>query len=148
MDPKPVDKKKTVKLRIESQPHYNIVGISSHENDYRLVWSMNEQLKMQFIRTTNLTVYDPKVEADLEFSRYIFNDEERYLKYEMLSNRCDNGFLFPEIKNVDYLLLITGELSHTAFEGLIKKTRKIDIVSTAFAIQAVKLKNLSKLSTD
>jgi hypothetical protein len=148
MNPKPAEKKKTVKLKIGDQPHYTIMGISSHENDYRLVWALNEQLKMQFIRTGNLTVHDPKIKADLEFSRYIFTDEERYLKYELLANRCDNGFLFPEIKNVDYLLLITGELNHTAFEALIKKTRKIDIVSTAFTIQAGKLKNIDKISTD
>ena len=33
--------KKVHKLKIDTQFPFQIIGISSHENDYRLIWAVN-----------------------------------------------------------------------------------------------------------
>ena len=90
------EKKKILKLKIEEHNNFKLIGISSHENDYRLVWSINECLKLQFIRIENLVIHNQKLKEDLEFSRFIYHDEDRYLNYYLISNRCPNGFLSPK----------------------------------------------------
>ena len=139
------DKKKTVKLKIEYSLNFKIIGISSHENDYRLVWAINEKLGMQFLRIDNLIVHHVKLKEDLEFSRYLFDDESRYLKLYLFGNRCDDGFLFPEVKNLDFILQIVGEISTAELKNLEKKLKTVDVVSTAFILQPEKIKGIGKI---
>ena len=141
MSEKPAPKK--LKLKVENKVDYKIIGISSHENDYRMVWSINEHLGMQFTRVDNLLVHDIKTGVDMAFSRYEFNDEERYIRYSLISNRCADGFLFPEVKNMDFILQIIGELSPGEFKALEKSVKSVDIISAAYILPSGKLKGIA-----
>jgi len=143
MEPK--DKKKALKLKIENKINFKVIGISSHENDYRIVWAINEKLGMQFQKMDNLMVHNTKLKEDLEFSRYFFDDEERYLKYYLISNRCADGFLFPEVKNLDFVLQIVGELTGTELKTIEKKIKSVEVVSTAFILQSEKIKGIGSI---
>ncbi len=138
------EKKKIVKLMIGETTGITIIGISSHENDYRLVWAVNSALAFQFTRIENLVIFSPKLNCNLEFSRFIFTDEDKYLTYNLISNRCPDGFLFPEIKNLDYLVQITGELDPKHMVRIMKELKNVDIVSAAFRIDAKQLKDVDK----
>jgi hypothetical protein len=138
------EKKKIVKLQIGETNSFTLIGISSHENDYRLVWAMNNTFSFQFTRIENLVIFNQKINTDLEFSRFIFSDEDKYLTYHLISNRCPDGFLFPEIKNLDYLLQITGELDEKQLAALISKLKKTGIISAAFFIDPKQLKDADK----
>lgn len=137
--------KKTLKLKVEEDFNYRLIGISSHENDYRLVWAINNQLKMKFVRIGNLVMHNKKQGADLEFSRFFYEDEDRYLKYYLFSNRCPDGILFPEIRNMDFIIQIVGELTEDDFSLIIKEAKSITIVSALFVLQPGKLKNFGQL---
>jgi hypothetical protein len=145
MKSEPAEKKKTLKLKIGTEADYKLIGISSHENDYRLVWSINNELKMKFVRIDNLIMHHKKLNSDLEFSRFIYHDEDRYLKYYFFANRCPDGILFSEIKNIDFLIQITGEISNHAFNDLIKKLKSVAIVSAVFVLQPVKIKGIGQI---
>jgi hypothetical protein len=138
------EKKKIVKLKISESNGFALVGISSHENDYRLVWAMNNTFSFQFNRIENLVIFNQKLKADLEFSRFIYTDEDKYLTYHLISNRCPDGFLFPEIKNLDYLLQITGEMDSQHLTNILKELKKVGIVSATFMIDPKQLKDADK----
>jgi hypothetical protein len=138
------EKKKIVKLQISETNRYALIGISSHENDYRLVWAMNNAFSYQFTRIENLVIFSQKVNADLEFSRFTFTDEDKYLTYHLISNRCPDGFLFPEIKNLDYLLQIMGELDAKHLAAILKDLKKVSIVSAVFMIDPNQLKDAER----
>jgi hypothetical protein len=138
------EKKKIVKLQIGETNSFTLIGISSHENDYRLVWAMNNAFSFQFTRIENLVIFNQKLSADLEFSRFIFSDEDKYLTYHLISNRCPDGFLFPEIKNLDYLLQITGELDSKHLAVILKELKKVGIVSASFMIDPKQLKDVER----
>ena len=138
------EKKKIVRLQISETNSFTLIGISSHENDYRLVWAMNAAFTFQFTRTENLVIFNQKLNIDLEFSRFIFTDEDKYLTYHLISNRCPDGFLFPEIKNLDYLLQITGELDSKHLAIILKELKKVGIVSATFMIDPKQLKDVDK----
>jgi hypothetical protein len=143
--PGQTDKKKTLKLKIESKINFKVIGISSHENDYRLVWSINEKLRLQFLRINNLVIHHQKLKEDLEFSRYLFDDSDRYVKYYLINNHNPDGYLFPELKNLDFLIQIIGEINDTELKAFEKKLKTVDVVSTAFILQPEKIKGIGDI---
>jgi hypothetical protein len=143
--PGQTDKKKTLKLKIESKINFKVIGISSHENDYRLVWSINEKLRLQFLRIDNLVIHHQKLKEDLEFSRYLFDDSDRYVKYYLINNHNPDGYLFPELKNLDFLIQIIGEINDTELKAFEKKLKTVDVVSTAFILQPEKIKGIGDI---
>jgi len=138
------EKKKIVKLQISETNPLTLIGISSHENDYRLVWAMNNAFSFKFTRIENLGIFNQKLKTELEFSRFIFSDEDKYLTYHLISNRCPDGFLFPEIKNLDYLLQITGEMDSKHLAIILKELKKVSIVSATFIIDPKHLKDADR----
>jgi len=137
--------KKSHKLVLEDDFQFLLIGISSHENDYRISWAINIQLKMALKRTDNLHIHNPRISEEQEFSLYQFTDPETLLHYDLFSNRCDNGFLLEEMKNIDYILKISGDANKNFPTQLVNKLKKIDIITTAFEINPLKLKSRKKL---
>jgi len=139
------ERKRSFKLKIEDDNNFKLFGISSHENDYRLVWAINNQLSYKFNRIQNVIIRDPKLKTDLEFSQYLYTDEDQYLSYYLISNRCPDGFLFPEIKNLDFLLQISGGINDAHLTALIKSLKKISILSAIFIINPKKLRDADRI---
>lgn len=138
--------KRNLKLDVQPEFNFELIGISSHENDYRLVWAINHALHVGFVRMENLQVVVPKTSAELEFSRFIHEDEERFLSYLLVSNRCADGFLFPGIRNIDYLLKVTQEQpDENMAKMLVKTLRGIDIVSGAYSLEPKSLKGIDQI---
>jgi hypothetical protein len=139
------NKKQTLKLKVDKDIRYQLIGISCHENDYRLVWAINNTLKMEFVRMDNLVVHHPRIKMDLEFSRYSCLDEDRYFTYYLISNRCPDGFLFPEIMNFDFLIQVVGELSDAEIQAFNRKLKTVEVISAAFILQPAKLKGINQI---
>jgi len=137
--------KKLHKLVVEDEFNFILVGISSHENDYRVSWAINQHLKMSFKRTGNLQIHNPRTGDDQEFSLYRYNEPDTQLHYDLFSNRCDNGFFLEDMKNIDYILKISGDANKNFIAQLLNKLRKIDILTTAFEIDPLSLKSKKKL---
>jgi hypothetical protein len=138
-------KKQTLRLKIENKPNYRLIGISSHENDYRLVWAINNQMNIQFTRTEDLIVRKHQTKEDLRFSRYFYYDEERYQKYYLLSNRCPDGFLFPEIKNFDFLMQISGETTDMEIQKINRHLKRVEVISASYILDSEKLKGINEI---
>lgn len=137
-------KKNVHKLSSDTDLSFSILGISSHENDYRISWALNEQLGFKFRKGDNHSYFHPKFKETLVFTQYSFEDAEHAQTFRLISNRCDNGFLLDEYKNIDFLLLTdlvdTSQLTHLQAE-----IRKIPFVSAVFPINFPSLKNKNRL---
>jgi hypothetical protein len=140
--------KKILKLKIDPAVNFKLIGISSHENDYRLVWAINNQLNMKFIRTESLVVTRQQLTESLEFSCFKFYDEERYLTYSLISNRCPDGFLFREIRNFDFLLRIQGEMGDKDLADFNKKIKTVAVISASFILKPEDLKTIEQIMHD
>ena len=106
---------------------FTLIGISSHENDYRLSWSINEQLGLAFAQSESLAIDDKK-----EFSRFVHEDDEKRLW--LVSNRCDNGFLLEKYKNFDFILKFDSELNEEETSVWLRNLKKAPLVSAVFHI--------------
>ena len=106
---------------------FTIVGISSHENDYRLSWSINEQLGYSFTQGNSLVT-----EGGKEFPCFVHEDDDQRLM--LISNRCDDGFLLDKYKNFDFILKFDGEMNETGMAAWLSDLKKVPLVSAVFPI--------------
>ncbi len=138
-------KGKSIKLNYKPELEFSLIGISSHENDYHLSWAINKHLKLNLTRSNNLSLLNKRHEIVQEFAVSSFDDEETMLLYNLISNSGEKGFLFTEIRNIDYFLQIYGDLSVNQLEAIQNQLKNIDIVSASFIIDPGSLKSPEKL---
>ena len=138
-------KKKIHKLNFNPEYDFFLIGISSHENDYRISWALNNYLGLKLVRMDDHKIIDNNYPEPLNFSTFIYNDEESLLSYKLIKNRCYDGYLIGEIKNIDFLFIISGETNQIFLDNLTQKINDLSIVNTAFQIDPEKLKSRQKL---
>ncbi|MBN2214550.1 MAG: IPExxxVDY family protein [Bacteroidales bacterium] len=138
-------KKKIHRLNVSSRPELCIIGISSHENDYRLSWAINNHLGFKFSRTENLKYHNDKIQETQTFSVFSHIEEDYELKYYLVSNTGQNGFLLPEYRNVDFLFLIYGEVTENELNDILGRMKQMEIINLAFQISDLSSKSIEKL---
>jgi len=133
--------------KLSSEPMVSLIlfGISSHENDYRLSWAMNDCLGFALTKSSNHCSFNQRLNENQEFSTYFFTDQESMNTYRLISNRCDNGFLLEELKNIDYLLLIEPIDEVFKISDVITKIKSIPFVAAIFPIEISSLKNKKRI---
>lgn len=122
-----------------------LLGIASTENDYRLIWKINKTFNFSFERAGNHKVPAKNEKNELEFSHYTFEDEDTSIFYRILANKSEKGVLLEELKNIDYLLIITGGFSETLVTSLIKKLKNTEHIQGIFRLSPASLKNRERL---
>ena len=133
------------KLLNEPPSEFNIFGIASHENDYRISWAINDALGLHLIKSENHKSFNKRINKEQEFSMYISNSGEIPVLIKLISNRCENGFLLEELKNIDYIFLAEQSENSLSSADLIGKIRSISFISTIFPIDIKKLKSKNRL---
>jgi hypothetical protein len=136
---------KNIKLAFKPEIEFRLIGISSHENDYHLSWAINQKFRVNLTRRENLIIFHKKQKEKQEFSLYTFDDEDNLYLYNLISNTSENGFLFPEMRNIDFFLQVYGNPSDDFLHSLISRLNQIDIISTSFLIDPKNLKNPQRL---
>jgi hypothetical protein len=149
-------KLKTHKLVCEIEHNYNLIGIHTTLEDYRLAYFLNEmfticlekfEIKMTFPNHLGL------------FSIYEFNDLKEFCIWSLVKNNqvskddvnivsqtlfldIENYYtLINEYKRTDFFLKIDGEFNPESIEKSIKKIIKINGVQTAFQLNPKTLKS-------
>lgn len=138
-------KKRSHKLTVKPDYRFLLLGISSHENDYHLCWAMNQHLNFDLQKRADFVVFNTKLRENQSFSMFTWEDEEGLLTYYLLSNRCDNGFLIEEFRNIDFLLQVHGEIKKASRDKLLQSLNKIDVIITSFIIDPQTLKSRDRL---
>jgi hypothetical protein len=133
------------KLEYTEKFDFLLLGLVSTENDYRLIWTINNALNFAFEKTDNHVVLGKDDKAELEFSYYTFDNEDTFLYYRLLSNRTESGILMEELKNIDYLLIIQGDISESYIKGLISDLKNVEQIQGVFRISPGSLKNRERL---
>ena len=138
-------KKKVHKLQNFYHEDFQIICIASHQNDYRLSWALNEKLNLGLQKADDLKIEDKKYEIKHQFTKYSYEDSTQTLRYHLIANKNPQGFLFPDMKNIDYLLKIEGDMNEEDISSLIRVIRKIDFVIIAFKLDNLREKHRKKL---
>ncbi len=138
-------KTRTHKLQYKPEFKFILLGISSHENDYFLCYNLNQDLGYKFIKSEDLVVYNPRLKEDMNFSVYTFEDAGTLLLFNLISNLSPSGYLFPELKNIDFFLQVYGDESEQFRHTLMKKLTGIKIINACFMIDPETLKSPERI---
>ncbi len=153
-------------LEIEYDFDFILVGISSHEKDYRFCWRLNNAFKLNLVKQEPLEIKNKKQKTPSFFSFYLFRDKEMFTDYVVLANTSENkelitketnlfgelnntesdtDFLLPELKQFNYFYIIKGDLSDDEVENSISKIKEIENVQTAIRIDVKSLRSKQNL---
>ena len=155
-------------LKIEYDYDFVLIGVSSHEKDYRICWALNKVLGIGLIKNESLEIKSKKQNTPSYFSLFSYESTDEFIEYSVISNlsenkilsskehslftksgkesqSTENGILIPEHKQMNYFLMIRGEMENVDVEEIIRKIKEIDIVLTAVNIDANELKSKKNL---
>lgn len=116
-------------------------AISSADTIHKLSWQINSSLKLN-------------LKAHLGFS---FKDEVFPIQYDetsnklfsigIIKNKMGSQVLIKELKNIDYILIIKGNIEKNATENLVTKLKEIDSITAIIPIFKDKVKGLNILAS-
>lgn len=155
-------------LKIEYDFDFVLIGISSHEKDYRICWALNKALDLELTKKESLEIKSKKQTTPSFFSLFKCENEEEFVEYFMISNHSENklflsksntlfgkgakeqqsteiGILIPEQKHLNYFFIIRGEIIDSKAEEILTKIKEIDFVLTAVTIRVKELKSKKNL---
>lgn len=132
-----------LKLDIEPDLDVHIIAISSHVNDYRLCWSLNQALSIAMERRRrDMEGQGPEQRA--YFSAFDHTEEPSQANITLVSNHAPEGVLLLDQRQADFFLLIDGE-SMMRPETVVDQLRRAEFVLAAFTLDPKHLKGAYKL---
>ncbi len=124
--------KKTIHKITEDEETDEILffGIVTFEKEHKLCWAVNEVLKINM-----------KVSETENSDFYVYTDE---ISYFLIPNKTAGTINFPEIKNIDFIVKITGKNLFILKDATVKLLKSIDFISAVLEIDITKLKKSKK----
>jgi hypothetical protein len=107
-------------LILEANYEYDLIGICSHHSDYRLVWGLNELLKIQLAKSEDFFSVSHKKNGVSNHDYYFQLDEENMLDYYLIKNKAEGKYLIPEKQQIDYFLFLLNNQTIDIQEWLLK----------------------------
>ncbi len=155
-------------LKVEDDFDFVLIGISSHEKEYRICWALNNKFNFELKKIDSLEIKSKKQGTSSFFSLFKCDDQEEFIEYFVLANLSEsksveakkytlfrenakespsgeNEFLIPEYKQMNYFFVIKGEVNASEVKETIRKIKEIDMVLTAVNIDVAQLKSKQNL---
>jgi len=136
-----------LKLKIEQNNDYILLGLVSSEPDYKLSLALNKKFRISLKNIAPLKITGD-TKSELAFSRFSNNNDSSDLMFSLISNRTGKNFLLNKLKNVDYLLQIQISEKEINTNLITSGLRQIDTITAVFNIDigTIKDKNLHYLT--
>lgn len=146
-------------LEIEYDYDFLLIGISSHEKDYRLCWAINNKFGIELSKQDSLEIKGKKQTTPSYFSFFLFEDQDAFKEFVVVANLSEskdvasqmntlfqeNEYLIPEQKQMNYFFIVRGEIEEDEMDEILNKVKEIDVVQTALRIDAKALKTKQNL---
>lgn len=137
-------KKKHV-LSLEIEIDFAVIGLSSHQKDFKLSWSINKHLHWQLKKEDDVLVELKSSTAKVPFTLFSFVNNELGCEFLMLENKHQGYQLLPEVKGADYLIIVRGAYSKELLTETIEKLKQNSLINTAFEVDENKIVNKQNL---
>ena len=140
---------KKTKLQIEPAFDFELLGIVSPIREYRMAWLVNQELDLNLVKADDLELEFLNAEK-LEIAQYFLSLPHGFI--QLLKNKAINStqslaYLIPELKNLDYFLLIQDETEELDLINFVKKLSRNPLVQSIVRIDISKLKSKENLLT-
>jgi hypothetical protein len=126
-----------VKLNIEQNTDYILLGIVTAEPDYKLSLALNKIFGISLRNRLPLKL----ASEDLSFSRFSNSVDPENLIFNLISNRSGKNFLLSKLKNIDYLLQISDPETEIDLNKITSALRDAETINAVFNIDINTLKD-------
>jgi hypothetical protein len=133
------------KLKMAMEEDFCLLGVVADEPDYKFCWMINRVLEINFEKLDDLVLYHPKLDADQEFSIFFYENEEAMLTYRIVKNRSDKGYFLDELKNLDFLVHIQGEIYGDQIGTFMQSVNSLSSVRMCVPVDLSRLRNKERL---
>ncbi len=137
--------KKTHKLSVSIEENFCLLGIVSDEPDYKLVWLINDRLGKAFGRRDDLVLFHKKMNQEQEFHLFSYEDDNARLTFRLVMNRGENGFFMDELRNIDFLLHIQGDIITEEMEKIVSELSGVKGIRMCLPVDLRKIKEKERL---
>lgn len=139
---------KKTKLYVPYEYDFDLIGVSTTVKEYKLAWAVNNLLNIRLVKNKDLEIAF-KNDTFVIISNYIYETENSV--FRLLKNRSfeqgagSQGFLVPELKDFDYIVLVSGYEDTLSFDELIQKMKTLTEIDYLQRISVNQLKSKENL---
>jgi len=133
------------KLDLAMDEDFCLLGLVSDETDYKLCWMINRSLDMNFEKQEDLGLFHPRLQEEQIFSLFSYHDDASMITYRIIKNRTDNGYYLDELKNIDYLIHIQGEINTSKITGFLNLVTSLEPVRMCVPSDLTRIRNKERL---
>ncbi|PWH82950.1 IPExxxVDY family protein [Brumimicrobium oceani] len=131
-------------LSLEDDFDFDIIGLCSHQGDYRVCWSINEKIGLKLKKSIEPFMVSGKNGAiNSSHSLYEWFDEEDNVIYYFIQNKNQGKYLVPEKSQIDFFLVIK-DAGVVDIDKLMLQLKNIPSILTAFSFDPYDLKSANK----
>ena len=133
------------KLDLAIDEDFCLLGVVSDEPDYKLCWMINHSLDMNFERQEDLQLFHPRLNMEQVFSLFSYHDENALITFRIIRNRTENGCYLDELKNIDYLIHIHGDINTIRISNFMLSVGALESVRMCVPTDLSRIKNKERL---
>jgi hypothetical protein len=128
-------------------PEYNfeLLAIVSAVNIYQLVFTISNRTGLNFETDEPLKIWHPKLTNPQIFTVFVSDDDENFITLRIIANKCENGFLIEELKNIDFLIHLSGENDENFTKNFFEKIKQSPEIQAVYNIEPNSLASKQKL---
>jgi hypothetical protein len=133
------------KLILAIEEDFCLLGVVTDDPDYKLCWRINQSLDMNFEKQEELRLFHRKMNEDQLFSNFLYHDEDSLITYRLIKNRTEKGYFLDELKNIDYLIHIQGEINADRISEFMTSVGALEQVRMCVPSDLSRVKNKERL---
>lgn len=131
--------KKVLKLDIKNEYDFLLLAVICSYKDYRLCFELNQQLKLKLKREKDLEFINKQKNKNM-FSNFYFSSADNE-QFRIINNKGTTGAFVPEMKTMDYFMVIKNLNQKKSVDDLITRIKKIEIISGVYELNPDELKS-------
>lgn len=135
--------RKTLKFEIDLD--FVLIAITTSLRDYRICYYINKGLNFNFIKSPDLEVDIAHGSGPVFFSLYQYHWEASDTDFYFIANKGSEGYLVPEMRKVDFFIIIKNYIDDDELDKLITDLNKIQEIVAAVKIDPKKVKSRENL---
>lgn len=131
--------KKVLKLDFKNDYDFLLLAVICSHKDYRLCFELNQHLKLKLKRDKDIE-FENKQKNKNSFSNFFYSNSDKE-QYRVINNRGENKAFIPEMKTIDYFIMIKNLNLKKSVDDLIGQIKKIEIISGVYEMDPNELKS-------
>src|SRR3954469_11398588 len=122
--------KKVLKFDIEIEYDFLLLAVICSYKDYRLCFELNQHLKLKLKREKDIELTSRQKSKNM-FSNYYCSTGDNE-QFRIINNKGSAGAFVPEMKSIDYFILIKNLNYKKKVDTLISSIKSITVINGVY----------------